>query len=76
LIPQKAQQYRELFGIDPSAPPMPANVKGGPGCLPVEACFCLAHISNDYQRVSIETQCAPIFAPTQTDAYAVLDTEP
>lgn len=78
MTPFKAQQYRDMFGIDPSVMPTPPNIKGGgmDACLPQSACFCLANISSDYQRVSIETQCAPIFAPVQTDAYVVLDTEP
>jgi hypothetical protein len=76
MTPWKAQQYIQLFGIDPHSPPMPPNIKGDTSCMPVGSCFCLANISADYQRVSIETQCAPIFAPVQTDAYAVLDTEP
>lgn len=77
MIPMRAQLYRELFGFDPTAPPMPARVKGGVGqACPPEACYCQAYVSEDWKRVTIETQCAPIFATTQTDAFVLLDTEP
>lgn len=76
MTASKARQYVELFGIDPSTPPMPPKVKGSASVLPADAFFCMANVSSDYQRVSIETQLAPIFAPVQTDAYVVLDTEP
>jgi len=77
MLPQRAQLYRELFGFDPSAPMMPPNVKGGTDQgIPAQAFYCQAFVSSDWKRVSIETQCAPIFATTQTDAFVVLDTEP
>lgn len=77
MIPQRAQLYREMFGFDPNAPMAPPNVKGGmEQCCPPQACYCQAYVSPDWKRVMIETQCAPIFATTQTDAFVVLDTEP
>lgn len=77
MIPQRAQLYRELFGFDPAAGMAPPNIKGGMAqCLPPQACFAQAYVSPDWKRVMIETQCAPIFATTQTDGFVVLDTEP
>jgi hypothetical protein len=77
MIPMRAQLYRELFGFDPYAPPMPANIKGGLSQgIPPQSCYAQAYVSPDWKRVMIETQCAPIFATTQTDAFAVLDVTP
>ena len=75
-VPQRTQMYREYFGFDPSAPPMPPKVMAAGGVITPEAFYCDAYVSGDYKRVSIRTQHAPIFATTMTDAFLVLDTEP
>lgn len=77
MIPQRTQMYREMLGFDLSAGMAPPNVKGGmQNSCPLEACFNFAYVSQDWKTFSIETQCAPIFATTQTDAVCVLDVEP
>lgn len=77
MVPQRAHLYSELFGFDPYAPMVPPNIKGGMArCCPQAAFYCQAYVSPDWKRVTIESQCAPIFATTQTDAFCVLDVEP
>jgi len=75
MLPSKAALYRETFGFDPYAPPMPSGVKGGIG-IPADAFYCQAYHSTDNKRVTMETQCAPIFVPVQTDAFVVFDVVP
>lgn len=77
MIPMRAQLYRELFGIDPTSPPVPMKIKGGMAqAVPAAAFFCSAHTNEQWTRVSIKTDLAPIFVTTQTDGFVVLDTEP
>lgn len=75
-IPQRDQLYREFFGFDPSSPPMPPKIRAAGGVIRPETFYCDAYVSNDWKRVTIRCQHAPIFATTQTDAFYVLDTEP
>lgn len=76
MVPQRAQLYREFFGFDPGAPLMPPKIKAAGGVITPEAFFCDAYVSQDWTRLTIRCQSAPIFATTQTDAFVVLDTEP
>jgi hypothetical protein len=76
MVPARAQLYREFFGFDPGAPLMPPKIKAAGGVIAPEAFFCDAYVSNDWTRLTIRCQSAPIFATTQTDAFVVLDTEP
>lgn len=76
MIPQRAEFYRQMFGFDPSACPMPPNIKGAGGVVTADAFYCFGYVSPDWKTTTIETQHAPIFATTQTDAVVVLDTEP
>ena len=65
---------REFFGIDPSIPPMPTNIKGN---AVQNAMFMVdAYGVDDGKRATIRTQAAPIFATTMTDAFVVLDVVP
>jgi hypothetical protein len=72
MISQRATMYRELFGFDPSMPPMPPRIKD-PGNIILPAMFyCDAYVANDNKKVTVRTQSAPIFATTQTDAFVTL----
>jgi hypothetical protein len=70
------QFYAQMFGISPSQPPMPPNVKNPGAVIRPEMFYCDAYASNDWTRVTIRTQSAPIFATTATDGFAVLDVTP
>lgn len=72
LIPQRVQLYQELFGFNLEMPPMPANIKGGEIISPAMF-YADAYSSQDWKRVTVRVQSAPIFATTQTDAIATLD---
>lgn len=76
MIPQRAELYRQMFGFDPSACPMPPKIKAAGGVIAPEAFYCSGYVSADWKTTTIETQHAPIFATVQTDAFVVLDTEP
>jgi len=60
--------YTEMFGFSPVALPMPQNIKGGQIITP-QMFYCDAYRSNDNKKVTIRTQSAPIFAPTETNAF-------
>jgi len=73
----KAAFYRERFGIDiSSAPPMPAKLRRASNVVDASMFMPDAYESTDGTRLVMEVASAPIFATTQTDAFAVLDTEP
>ena len=72
LIPQRIELYTEMFGINPMAPMMPPNIKNQGSIIDPGMFYCDAYVSNDWKKVSIRTQSAPIFATTQTDAFGLL----
>lgn len=74
--PMKNALYREYFGFDPSAPPMPPKIMGPSGVIAPEAFYWDAYVSGDWKKLTIRGQHAPIFATTQTDTVYVMDTEP
>ena len=70
---QKIAFYQEMFGINPMAAPMPLKMRA-PGNVVDPAMFYVdAYASNDWTKVTLRTQSAPIFATTQTDAFVTLD---
>jgi hypothetical protein len=69
MIPLRQQFYQQMFGFNMSAPPMPPNVKGAAHALNPGMFYCDAYASNDWKRVTMRTQSAPIFATTMTDAF-------
>lgn len=76
MVPMRAQLYREFFGFDPSAMPVPVKMQAAGGIIDPAMFYADAYVSSDWKKISIRTQTAPIFATTQTDAFVVLDTEP
>lgn len=72
MVPQRAEFYREMFGMDPFAPMMPARVMNEGAIIDPGMFYCDAYASNDWKKVTLRTQSAPIFATTQTDAFGLL----
>jgi len=69
MIPLRQQFYQQMFGFNMSAPPMPPKVKAQAHALNAGMLYFDAYASNDWKRVTLRTQSAPIFATTQTDAF-------
>jgi hypothetical protein len=69
MIPLRQQFYQQMFGFNMAAPPMPPNVRGAAHALNPAMLYFDAYASNDWKRVTLRTQSAPIFATTQTDAF-------
>ena len=65
--------YQEMFGFNPEAPPMPNNIKGAGHAVDMRMAYFDAYVSNDWKKITIRSQAAPIFATTMTDAFALLD---
>lgn len=74
MIPMREALYRDYFGFDPSAPPMPPNIKSASGVIVPASFYCDSYVSQDWKRLTIRTQTAPIFATTQTDAFGTITT--
>lgn len=76
MVPMREALYRDYFGFDPMAAPMPMNMRANSNVIDPSMFYCDAYVSNDWKKITVRTQSAPIFATTMTDAFAVLDTEP
>lgn len=68
----KRQAYQEYFGFSPEAPPMPVNVENMSAVLNPAAFYCDAYENETGKTLTVRTQCAPIFATTATDGFALL----
>ena len=78
VLPRTAAQaawYREMFGFNMDAPPMPANIKGS-GTLMANMFHSDAYMASNNKALTIRTQAAPIFATTMTDAFVTITTTP
>ncbi|MCP4745039.1 MAG: hypothetical protein GY874_02705 [Desulfobacteraceae bacterium] len=64
--------YQELFGMNPTAAPMPPNIANAGAVVSPAMFYCDAYAAADQKSVTIRTQSAPIFATTQTDAFVTL----
>lgn len=73
LIPQRVQLYQELFGFNPMAAPMPAKVLNAGAVIDPGMFYCDSYVANDWKKVTIRSQAAPIFATTHTDAFGLLN---
>ena len=71
IVSADIQLYQDMFGMNLNTPVMPANIKGGAIITP-QMFYNDAYRSNDAKKISIRTQCAPIFATTQTDAFLTM----
>lgn len=76
MVPMREMLYRDYFGFDPSAPPMPPKMRAAGGVIDPAMFYADAYVSGDWKRITMRVQSAPIFATTMTDAFVVLDTEP
>jgi hypothetical protein len=71
-LPNDSQEqawYREMFGFNMLAPPMPPNIKASPKTIASSMFYFDAMKSVDKKKVVPRLQAAPVFAPIQTDAY-------
>lgn len=73
LTSQKTAEFMELLGFSLASPPMPQNIKGAAGRVPVAAFYHDAYEGGEGKTITVRTQCAPIFAPVSTDAFAKLE---
>lgn len=71
FTPTEAQWFREMFGFDMTAAPMPPNVQTAGVLNP--RMFHTYAIQPNEKNVKIKTQSAPIMATTQTDAIVTFD---
>ena len=71
-ISQKEQFMQEMFGFGTNSAPMPMNIKSPAGVILPQMFYPDAYISDNWKKVSIRTQSAPIYATTQTDSVATL----
>jgi hypothetical protein len=72
MTPQQAQAYREYFGMSPDVAPMPPNIKATGSTIFPAMFHRDAYLAPDNKSITCRTQCAPIFATTQTDAFVTL----
>ena len=65
--------YSQRFGIAPVAA-IPAGLKNAPAVISPDMFKLSGYESPDGMNVVVRTQCAPLFIPTQTDAWGVITT--
>jgi hypothetical protein len=70
--PQQEQLYQQYFGFSPTAVPMPPNIKNLSGIAPPGVYYHSAYHIPGSKAITLRTQSAPIYATTQTDAFATL----
>lgn len=64
--------YQDMFGINPSAPPLPINMRESSldsSIYDPRSIYCDAYTVGARKGVVLRTQSAPIYAPTDTDVY-------
>lgn len=72
-----SQWFREMFGFNLEAAPMPSNFKGTKWdkIMPA-ATYVDAYPATGNKKVSVRVQSAPIFPTTQTDGFVTITTTP
>ena len=74
---QHSQWFREMFGFNLEAAPMPRNFAGTKfNEIMSLVTYVDAYPSTNNKSISIRTQSAPIFPTTQTDAFVTITTTP
>lgn len=73
-VPQRDQLYQQLFGFAPGIAPAPPKIKNMAAVVNPAMFYFDAYVSENWKRVTVRTQAAPIFATTQTDAFATMET--
>lgn len=72
MTPGRVALYQEMFGFAPGLSQVPQNIKNPGDLILPEMFYNDAYVRENQTGVTIRTQSAPIFAPTQTDAFALL----
>lgn len=74
---QSSQWFREMFGFNLEAKPMPQNFAGTKwNEIMSAATYVDAYPAGNNKTVTIRTQSAPILPTTQTDAFVTITTTP
>lgn len=71
-VPARDRFYQEMFGFSPGAAPMPPNIVV-PGVIDSRMFYFDAYPNQNWSSITTRTQCAPIFVPTETDAWLVIE---
>jgi hypothetical protein len=71
MIPMRQQLYSEMFGMSLDSPPVPAGTYEN-GIIRPDFFMHDAYVSDDWKKVTMRTQAAPIFSTTHTDAFGTL----
>lgn len=72
-IAARDQLYQQLFGFAPGMAPMPPKIKNSGQAISPEMFYFDAYVGDNWKRATVRSQAAPIFATTQTDAFATLE---
>jgi hypothetical protein len=72
LSPAEEADMRYFMGVDPRGGMMPPNIKGAADVVS-PAMFYFDFYKSGRKVFTVETQSAPIFAPTMTDAWVTID---
>jgi len=72
LSPTEKAEMLYFTGINPDAGMMPPNIKAGSGVISPDM-FYFDFYKGGRKEFIVETQSAPIFVPTMTDAWVTID---
>ena len=74
--PQEIAEMQYYLGVGPMAGPMPPNIKAPAGQIDPRMFHFDAYMDGRRTGITIRTQSAPLFSPTMTDGFYVIDTTP
>lgn len=72
--PAEVQEMQFYLGINPAAGMMPQNIRGANDVISPNMFYFDAY-KNSRKSFMVESQSAPIFVPTMTDAWVTIDTK-